>query len=32
MILGVDKEVPEDVMKEIEKTKGVVDVKIVNLA
>lgn len=31
MILGVDKEVPADVMKEIQKTEGVVDVKIVNL-
>jgi D-3-phosphoglycerate dehydrogenase / 2-oxoglutarate reductase len=32
MILGVDREVNVDVMKEIEKTEGIVDVKIVNLA
>lgn len=32
MILGVDREVNVDVMKEIEKTEGIVDVKLVNLA
>jgi D-3-phosphoglycerate dehydrogenase len=31
MILGVDREVGQDVLKEIEKTEGIVDVKIVNL-
>lgn len=31
MILGVDREVDLDVMKEIEKTEGIVDVKLVNL-
>ena len=31
MILGVDREVGPDVLKEIEKTEGIVDVKIVNL-
>jgi D-3-phosphoglycerate dehydrogenase / 2-oxoglutarate reductase len=31
MILGVDREVPSDVLKEVEKTEGFVDVKIVNL-
>jgi len=31
MILGVDRRVEQDVLKEIEKTEGIVDVKLVNL-
>jgi D-3-phosphoglycerate dehydrogenase len=31
MILGVDREVNQDVLREIEKTEGIVDVKSVNL-
>ena len=31
MILGVDRQVQQDVLKEIEKTEGIVDVKLVNL-